>query len=105
MVTTKHMWLSNTWLLSLVQLFAAPQTVARQASLSVGFSRQGYWSALPFPSPEDLPDPENEPRFPAFNADSLPSKPPGKPPNLPYVPYLIPEPTSLTLCPFLLLCF
>ena len=40
-----------------VQLFAAPWTVAHQAPLSMGFSRQEYWSGLPFPSPEDLPDP------------------------------------------------
>ena len=41
---------------SLVQLFATPQTVACQAPLSMGFSRQEYWSRLPFPSPGDLPD-------------------------------------------------
>ena len=44
-----------------VQLFAALWTVARQASLSTGFSRQGYWSGLPFPPPEDLPNPGIEP--------------------------------------------
>ena len=37
--------------------FATPWTVARQAPLSMGFSRQEYWSGLPFPSPGDLPDP------------------------------------------------
>jgi len=42
------------------------------------FSRQEYWSRLPFPSPEALPDPRTEPRFPALQADSLPSEPPGK---------------------------
>ena len=42
---------------SRVRLFATPWTVARQASLSVGFSRQESWSGLPFPSPEDLPSP------------------------------------------------
>ena len=42
------------------------------------FSRQGYWSGSPFPSPEDLPNPGTEPRSPAFQADSLPSKPPEK---------------------------
>ena len=41
---------------------ATPRTVACQAPLSVGFSRQGYWSGLPFPSPGDLPDPGIEPR-------------------------------------------
>ena len=44
-----------------VQLFAALWTVARQASLPTGFSRQGYWSGLPFPPPEDLPNPGIEP--------------------------------------------
>ena len=45
----------------------------------MGLSRQEYWSGLPFPSPEDLPDPGIEPRSPALQADSLPSEPPGKP--------------------------
>jgi len=43
------------------------------------FSRQKYWSGLPFPSPGDLPDPGIEPMSPALQADSLPSEPPGKP--------------------------
>ena len=47
--------------LSSVRLFETPWTVAYQAPLSLGFSRQGYWSGLPFPSPEDLPDPGIEP--------------------------------------------
>ena len=47
--------------LSHVWLFASPWTVAHQAPLSMGFSRQEYWSALPFPSPGDLPDPGIEP--------------------------------------------
>jgi len=42
------------------------------------FSRQEYWSGLPFPSPGDLPDPGIEPRSPAVRADSLPSEPPAK---------------------------
>ena len=46
-------------------------TVARQAPPSMGFSRQGYWSGLPFPSPGDLPDPGIEPRSPALQAGSL----------------------------------
>ena len=45
----------------------------------MGFSKQEYWSGLPFPSPGDLPDPEAEPESPALQADSLPSEPPGKP--------------------------
>ena len=49
-----------------------------QASLSLGFSRQEYWSGLPFPSPGDLPDPGIEPMSPALQADALPSEPPGK---------------------------
>ena len=49
-----------TQLLSRVRFFATPWTVARQAPLSMGFSRQEYWSGLPFPSPGDLPDPGME---------------------------------------------
>ena len=66
-------------LLSLVRLFATPWTVAHQAPLSMGFSRQEYWSGLPFPSPGDLPNPGMEPRSPALRADALTSEPPGKP--------------------------
>ena len=47
--------------------------------LSLGFSRQEYWSGLPFSSPGDLPDPGIEPSSPTLQADSLPSEPPGKP--------------------------
>ena len=64
--------------LSHVRLFATPWTVAYQAPLSLGFSRQEYWSGLPFPSPGDLPNPGTEPRSPALQADTLPSEPPGK---------------------------
>ena len=56
--------------LSRVQLFMTPRTVARQAPLSMGFSRQEYWSGLPFPFPGDLPDPGIEPVSPASQADS-----------------------------------
>ena len=59
-----------------------PWTVACQAPLSMGFSRQEYWKGLPFPSPGDLPDPVIEPRFPALQRDSLPSELPGKPKNI-----------------------
>ena len=45
----------------------------------MGFSRQEYWSGLPFPSPGDLPDPGIEPGSPTLEADALPSEPPGKP--------------------------
>ena len=65
--------------LSHVQLFATPWTVAYQAPPSMGFSRQAYWSGLPFPSPGDLPDPGIEPRSPALQVDTLTSEPPGKP--------------------------
>ena len=50
---------------------------ARQAPLSMEFSRQEYWSGLPFPSPEDLPNPGIKPGSPALQADCLPSEPPG----------------------------
>ena len=63
--------------LSRVRLFATPWTVAYQAPLSMGFSKQEYWSGLPFPS-GDLPDPGIELRSPALQADALPSEPPGK---------------------------
>ena len=57
---------------------ATPWTVACQAPLSMEFSRQEYWSGLPFPFPGDLPDLGIEPRSPALQADSLPSESPGK---------------------------
>ena len=53
-----------------------PVDYSHQVPLSMGFSRQEYWSRLPFPSPGDLPDPGIEPRSPALKADSLPSEPP-----------------------------
>ena len=56
-----------------------PQTVAHQAPLSMGFSRQEYWSGLACPPPGDLPNPGIKPRSPALQADSLPAEPPGKP--------------------------
>ena len=62
---------SCAYSLSHVRFFATPSTVACQAPLSMGFSRQGYWSGLPFPSPSDLPDPGIEPVSPALQADSL----------------------------------
>ena len=54
-------------------------TVARQAPLSMAFSKQEYWSGLPFPSLGHLPNPGIEPGCPALQADALPSEPPGKP--------------------------
>ena len=53
-------------------------TIAYQAPQSMGFSRQEYWSGLPFPSPGDLPNPGIEPRSPALQADALLSEPPRK---------------------------
>ena len=62
-------------LFSRVPLFVTPWTVTHQTPLSMGFSRQEYWSRLPFPPSEDLPDPETEPGSPALLADSFPSEP------------------------------
>ena len=62
-----------------VRLFVTPCTVTHQAPLSRGFSRQEYWSGLPFPSPGDLPNPGIEHGSPALQTDSLLSEPPGKP--------------------------
>jgi len=55
-----------------------PWTVAHQAPPSIGFSKQEYWSGLPFPSPGDLSDPGIEPVSPEFQTDALTSEPPGK---------------------------
>ena len=62
-------------LLSRVRLFGTPWTVAYQAPLSMGFSRQEHWSGLPFPSPGDLPDPLIEPGSLSLEADALTSEP------------------------------
>ena len=61
--------------LSHLQIFATPWTVAHQAPLSMGYSRQKYWSGLPFPSPGDLPNPGIKPRSHALQADTLSSEP------------------------------
>ena len=66
-------------LLSHVQLFATPWTVAYQAPLSMVFSRQEYWSGLPFPSPGDLPQPGIKPSSPALASGFFTTEPPGKP--------------------------
>ena len=74
--------------LSPVRLFATPWTVAYQASPSMRFSGQEYWSGLPFPSPGDLPDPGIEPAgSPALEADALTSEPPAKPIYLKCTPF------------------
>ena len=62
-----------------VQLIVTLWTVACQAPLFMGFSRQEYWSGLSCPLSGDLPDPGIEPKSPALQADALPSEPPGKP--------------------------
>ena len=59
------------------------QTVAYQVPLSMGFSRQEYWSRLPFPTPRDLPDPgikPTPPAYPLFASGFFTTEPPGKPP-------------------------
>ena len=66
-------------LLGCVRLFETRWTVAYQSPTPMGFSRQGYWGGLPFPSPGDLPHPGIEPGSPALQADTLTSEPPGKP--------------------------
>ena len=66
-------------LLSHVQLFATAWTVAYQAPPSMGFSRQEYWSGLPFSSPGDFSELGIEPGSLTLQADALPSEPPGKP--------------------------
>ena len=65
-----------------VRLFATRWSVAYQATSPplMRFSRQEYWSGLPFPSPGNLPDPGIEPGSPTLEADALTSEPPGKPP-------------------------
>ena len=59
--------------------FARPWTVVYQAPPCMGFSRQEYWSGLPFPSPGGHPNTEIEPGSPALQTGALPSEPPGKP--------------------------
>ena len=70
------LWPTSMKLLSCVQLFATPWTIAHQIPPSMGFSRQEHWGGLPFPSPGDLPDPGIELRSPTLQADALPSEPP-----------------------------
>ena len=71
-------WMNEWKSLSHVRLFATPWILARQASVSMEFSRQEHWNRLPFPSPGDLPDPGIESRFPALQGDPLLSEPQGK---------------------------
>ena len=69
----------NAQLLSHVQLFVTPWTAAHQAPLSMEFSRQEYWSGLPFPSPGDFPDLEIELKSPALAGGFFTAETPGKP--------------------------
>ena len=66
-----HLWKSKSVSRSVLPDSATPWTVARQAPLFVGFSRQEYWSGLPFPLPGDFPNPGIKPKSLAFQADSL----------------------------------
>ena len=84
-VQTTMIWMGAQSCLTLVTTW----TVAHQVPLSMGFSRQEYWSGLPFPSPGDLPDPGIEPTSPALQADSLPPESPGKPHTLLNLPAVI----------------
>ena len=92
LVERHELWIRNIWVqiqalalcawsLSCVQLFVMPWTVICQTPLSMEFSRQEYWTGLPCPPPEDLPNPGIKPRSPILQADSLPSEPPAKPKN------------------------
>ena len=73
-----------------------PMECSHQVPLSMGFSRQEYWSGLPFPSPGDIPDPGIEPGSPAVQADSLPSEPLGKPFSVLGVGFLVLSCSELT---------
>ena len=66
--------------------FVTPWTSALQVPLSMGFSRQKYWSELPFPPPGDLPDPGIKPMSLVLQMDSLLAEPPGKPFNIDLTP-------------------
>ena len=78
-VTLPHDYPTTLILFWHVQLFVTLWSIAHQAPLSMGFSRQEYWIGLPFPSPGDLPNPGTEPGSPALQADSLPSELQGSP--------------------------
>ena len=76
-----YAWIPRAFVLSLQSFLtlSTPWTGAVQAPLSMGFSRQEYWSGLPWPPAGDLLNPGFKPRPPALQVDSLPTKPPGKP--------------------------
>ena len=79
MLDKKSVRICIQWNTQLYLTLCNPWTVACQAPLSMEFSRQEYWSGLPFPSLGDLPKPGIEPRSSALQADFLPSEPLGKP--------------------------
>ena len=79
MLATLRNYLCVLYLVIQWCLTVTPWTVACQAPPSMGFSRQEYWSGLPFPSPGDLLNPRIDPASPALQADFLPSEPPEKP--------------------------
>ena len=74
-----HAGMPSAQLLSRVQLFATPWTVARMPPMFMGLSWQVYWSGLLFPSPGDLPEPATEPASPALAGGFFTTEPPGKP--------------------------
>ena len=80
---------------SSVRLFVTLWTVAHQAPLSKGFSRQEYWRGLSWLPPRDLPNPRIEPRSPTLQADSLPLVPPGKPDTSLHLAEILHLPSSL----------
>ena len=77
--TTWNLWKRKKDSVKSCPPLAIPWTVFHQAPLSMGFSRQEYWSGLPFPSPGDVPDQGIKPRSPTLQADALPFDLPGKP--------------------------
>ena len=87
--------------LSRVRLFATPWTVAYQAPPSIEFSRQEYWSGLPFPSPGDLPDPGNKPGCPQCRQMVYPLESPGNPVTKQYKRVITSRITYLLLYLFL----
>ena len=91
-------------MLSRVRLFASPWTVAYQAPLSMGFSRQEYWSRLPLPPPWDLPDAGFEPTSPALADGFFTTELPGKPRKNTYTNHYADSTKELPTCDSLSSC-
>ena len=89
--------------LSCILPLATSWTMTRQSPLSMDFSRQEYWSGLPFPSPGRLPDPGIKPRSLALQVDSLPSEPSGKSHNMRLLLFLIISTTIKNICQYIIL--